>query len=171
MNDLTCERLRELLHYDPKTGKWTWLKRARTSHAVIGAEAGHVDKRGYRRICVDGTLYKAHRFAILYVTGHWPINQVDHKNRLPGADKMENLRPATPSQNCQNRKSANKHGYKGVICRKNGKRWQATMGPQGRIYLGTFLTAEDAARAYDAKAIELYGEFAHLNFPQETTNV
>tara|TARA_R110001583_G_scaffold85211_1_gene223341 strand:- start:1103 stop:1750 length:648 start_codon:yes stop_codon:yes gene_type:complete len=47
------------------------------------------------------------------------------------------------------------------------KRFQAYIRPKGqkRIKLGYYLTAEEAARAYDKKAKELFGEFAELNFP------
>jgi len=54
--------------------------------------------------------------------------------------------------------------FKGVSPR--GKKWAAYIGAQ-RLYLGLFPTPELAAHAYDAKAIELYGEFACLNFPTQ----
>jgi len=58
-------------------------------------------------------------------------------------------------------------GYKGVYRDKAGK-FQACVKQGGwKEYLGSFATAEEAACAYDAKAIELFGEFARLNFPPE----
>ena len=46
--------------------------------------------------------------------------------------------------------------------------FEATLRGDGkRIYLGRFQKADDAARAYDKKAAELFGEFVCLNFPQE----
>jgi|TARA_R110002020_G_C15975619_1_gene747963 hypothetical protein len=48
------------------------------------------------------------------------------------------------------------------------KPWEAyIMFNQKNIYLGSYKTKEEAARAYDKKAIELFGEFAQLNFPEE----
>jgi hypothetical protein len=76
------------------------------------------------------------------------------------------MRNCTKSQNAMNRKSY--HGsskYLGVKVINNKyivaniKPWHAD-----QLYLGKFLTEEDAARAYDAKAKELHGEFANLNF-------
>ena len=55
----------------------------------------------------------------------------------------------------------------GVSLRANG-RWVAQIGYQGRsISLGEFKREIDAARAYDRKKRELFGEFAKLNFPEE----
>lgn len=60
-------------------------------------------------------------------------------------------------------------GYKGVgVLRGKTQRWQARISGNGkRLFLGNFDTPEDAARAYDKAARELYGEHAWLNFPDE----
>ena len=59
-------------------------------------------------------------------------------------------------------------GYRGVT-RARGK-FQVQVRSHGTLhYLGVFPTAEEAAHAYDAKARELHGELAILNFPDETT--
>jgi len=75
---------------------------------------------------------------------------------------------ATGSQNSQNRRLScvNRSGFKGVSWNESRKKWRAGICIEGKsIHLGRFTSAQEAARAYDAKAIELFGEFACLNFP------
>lgn len=60
--------------------------------------------------------------------------------------------------------SKNKSGYRGVSYSKTSKRWRASIKKNYEVYnLGLFETKEAAAKAYDNKAIELYGEDAILN--------
>lgn len=91
---------------------------------------------------------------------------IDHVNR-DGLDcRRSNLRAATTGQNSWNaRKQVNsKWPYKGISKRK--LRWGAMITHRGKeIWLGQYKTQEEAARAYDAKARELFGEFACVNFP------
>lgn len=81
-----------------------------------------------------------------------------------------NLRVATMSQNQWNkrkgRSGSSTSRYKGVDWHRLGKKWRARI-VQYRVsrHLGLFVSEEDAARAYDAAARRLFGEFAALNFP------
>lgn len=93
---------------------------------------------------------------------------VDHKNRRSLDDRECNLRPTNAAGNQANRgpQKRNTSGFKGVSFRKDRNCWRAFIGTSGRKYLhlGVYKTAEEAARAYDLKAIELHGDFACTNF-------
>jgi hypothetical protein len=89
---------------------------------------------------------------------------VDHKNGCGTDNQRHNIRVCTPGQNQHNRKVSrnNTSGYKGVY--KNHDKWQAEIAKDGQqIYIGSFTCPAEAARAYNAKALELHGEFARLN--------
>jgi hypothetical protein len=90
---------------------------------------------------------------------------VDHRDGNGLNNSRKNIRVcslAENNRNCRLRKD-NTTGFKGVY--KSGKKWQSYIRYQGdMICLGTFLTPEEAARTYDAKARELFGDFAKTNY-------
>lgn len=107
-----------------------------------------------------------HRFILNVPKG----KQTDHRNHN-GLDNREcNIRICTHAQNVRNqRKTRGTSKYKGVYWRKDDKRWQAGLNYKSKtVYLGCFKDEIKAAYAYDKKAKELFGEFAHLNFKTAT---
>jgi AP2 domain len=90
--------------------------------------------------------------------------KAEHKNGFTLDNRRNNLRFANHAQNLQNRGKtrANTSGFKGVSLRKMTGKWQAKITVNGsQIYLGVFLSAQEASNAYKAAAIRLHGEFAH----------
>ena len=102
---------------------------------------------------------------------------VDHINHNGLDNRKKNLRNCTHAENCRNvrKKPINDSSkFKGVSyaprssCNVNdlSKPWIAQIRLDYKThYIGSFPTPEEAALEYDRKALELHGEFAHLNFP------
>lgn len=152
--DLTVTRLRELTHYDPETGIFRWRVN-RNNNAKKGDVLGKfsVSPDGYKTTMIDRKTQLQHRLAWLYVYGEWPINKIDHINRIKTDNRIRNLRCVTNDQNMQNmvKKSNNTSGYKGVHLVTTTGRWRAQLRVNGkRIDLGTYDTAKQAGDAYIA---------------------
>lgn len=113
----------------------------------------------------DGSHIRLHRFLL----DAPPEKQVDHENGDGLINQRYNLRLCTNAQNNQARKRKRAGAwskFRGVTWDKRDTIWMARIGAAEKaIHLGSFKNEEDAARAYDKKAKELYGEFAQLNFP------
>jgi hypothetical protein len=123
----------------------------------------HVDGHGkvYARMRVNYTHVGMARL-ILGVTD--PKLHTDHVNHNTLDNRFCNVRIATYSQNAYNRKiyRNSTSGYKGVSV--TGNKWYAQITKDGRnYYLGAYATPEEAAHAYDSKARELFGDYAHTN--------
>lgn len=153
---LSAERLREVLHYDPETGAFTW--KVRTSNRVsVGAVAGAMLKTGYLSICIDRKFYRAHRLAWLFVHGEWPNADIDHLNGIRTDNRFVNLRAASRSVNQQNLRAARGSTASGMLgvyrSDKKGKPWRSCIKVDGvDRHLGNYATPEDAQAAYiDAK--------------------
>lgn len=119
-------------------------------------------RKNYRR----GGRYFSIRMHTL-ITG---LSYVDHANGNGLDNRRSNLRLATDTQNAQNRglRSDNSSGFKGVSWDKQRQAWVAYISDGLRQRrLGRYSDRKEAARAYDAAAIRLFGEFARLNFPQK----
>jgi hypothetical protein len=113
----------------------------------------------------NGGHLSMHRF--LMNPPSWLV--VDHIDGNGLNNRRSNLRICTQQQNVHNSRPKGKSSqYKGVCRDKSKNTWVVWVRHNGRNhYIGRFRDEIDAARAYDRKAYELFGEFAWLNFPEE----
>lgn len=140
--------------------KWFARKAPRTFYAVSnfgGQETGRTTMPMHQLLAMGQT-------------------NIDHWDRNGLNNCKDNLRLSSLSQNHGNQAkttSPTSSKYKGVMRRRDSSKWRAYIGTVklgNRVWLGTFVNEDDAARAYDAAAIERYGEFARLNFPLDATD-
>lgn len=87
--NLTAERLRELLHYDPETGIFTW--KVRRGMAPAGSAAGSARPDGRITIYVDSVPYEASTLAWLYVHGEFPPKKLRRKNGVNSDNRIANF--------------------------------------------------------------------------------
>jgi hypothetical protein len=164
--ELTHERLLSLVHYNPKTGVFTRLVSTAPRAMAGSIFAGSLDSKGYMRFRIDGKVYSAHRVAWFYMTGAWPIGEIDHKNLKRDENWWDNLRLADSQSNKWNRGAYvnNQSGFKGVSYRSANRNWISRIRiNEKEVHLGVFQSPEAAHAAYIAKAKEAFGEFARAS--------
>lgn len=165
MRELDQLLLKEVLHYEPLTGVFTWIQQY-NSRTVIGSVAGTF-ANGYRKIQIYGRQYYSGRLAWLYMTGRWPLCLIDHIDGDQANDVWLNLREATYGESTHNRVlpvgESKLRGVRRVP--SNPPRWEARIAVgYHRMTLGTFDTAEEAHAAYLAASETLHEEYApHLH--------
>jgi len=155
------KRLVDLLDYDADTGVFVW--RVRRGRIQAGARAGTIAKEGYRVIQIDWRIYRAGRLAWFYITGVWPVREIDHFDRDPANDSFRNLRDVDDVQQARNKAGwkRNPTGMRGVTVVKPSKergttsiRYAAHIGVGGKQkWLGQFATIDEAIAARRAAEI------------------
>lgn len=149
---VTQELVHTLFWYDASSGALVW----KISRATVkaGEVAGYIKKCGYRYIRVLGKDYPAHRLVWLHVTGAWPSQELDHKDRDRTNNKIENLRETTHRDNMRNTKLP-ASGYRGVYF-KNGKYAAEISTNYGQLTLGRYKSPAIAALVHAAAHKALY---------------
>lgn len=170
------ERIREVFDYDPATGDLVWREARRGCR--VGEKAGHADKKGYLHVTVDGATLKGGRVAWCHYYGRWPSFEIDHLNRCPWDNRIENLRDAPHRENMYNRGGwqKKKSGLpKGVFLETGNaasgyrRRYRAVIGAYGTtVRLGTYDTPEEARAAYQA-ALGIASELAGHEVPTQVS--
>lgn len=132
--------------------------------------AGTISKTdGYVYIRVHGVVnrFVAHRLIWLYHHGEWPKEFIDHIDRNPSNNRIENLRECTQQENMQNTpmKCNNYSKLKGVHYIKKTNKYYSKISVNGkRISLGYYFTAEEASKVYNDAAKFYFGDFYNKDF-------
>jgi hypothetical protein len=125
-----------------------------------------VHSGGYAGRCEKGKMISMHR----EIMQPPPGMIVDHIHSNGFDNTRANMRNITRRQNSYNQSKhvGSASVYKGVGYDKRRHKWYAHVRfGKERFWPGYFNTEAEAARAYDRKAVELFGEFARPNFPEE----
>jgi hypothetical protein len=129
-------------------------------HNWTGLASKHIT---YAKASIGGKQSLLHRF-VAQRMGLSLDGVIDHINGDALDCRRENLQACTHQQNImkQRHQATAKSPYKGVMQFRD--KWRSRITINGKtMHLGLFANAVDAARAYNEKAKELFGDFANLN--------
>lgn len=149
---ISREHLMEILHYNPNSGLFTWIK-PNSNATPVGSVAGWKTRStGAWRIDLGFGILPLPKLAFLYMTGKAPDEEVVHINRDVTDMSWANLRLATRSEMFQDmdyKHKKNKYGYTGVCFNPVSNKYYASITYQGRNYrTGLVDTPEQAGEDY-----------------------
>ncbi|HUD90085.1 HNH endonuclease [Sphingobium sp.] len=178
----TPEELRQLLDYDPLTGKLFWRERSLALFEARGVKHPHraqitwnrrlagkeaftgLDGGGYRQGTIFGRYFKASRVIWAIFHGVWPSEEVGYVDGDRTNTRISNLRdvPHSVIQKNSRLNKTNSSGVSGVSWNRVHEKWQASIGCNGKPKaLGVFVKLEDAIAARRLAEKELGYAAAH----------
>jgi len=129
----------------------------RGPRSVEGSIAGNQNSNGYWRVAISGVTYQLSR--LIWTWHYGGIShemEVDHIDRNPSNNRIENLRLATQAQNEYNKPRRG--------CSFENGKWRASIYDHGKnVYLGLYDTPEEASAAYWEYANKLHGEYRYAS--------
>ena len=131
---------------------------------LVKSRGWHLSKRGYVAGKEKRRERPLHKLILLVDSSF----DVDHISRNKLDNRRSNLRVCSHHENSLNQKKrqTNSTGYIGVSFLKCAGKFESYVHYDGKKhYLGLFVSAEEAAKARDAAAVKLFGEYCNLNFP------
>jgi HNH endonuclease len=144
----TQEMLKQLFTYNAEAGNFTWI-----AGNARGKIAGGVSNKGYRRIRIGDKHYQLHRLVWLWHHGIMP-DRVGFINTIKTDSRIGNLVGGSYNETryTKSKYKNNTSGFKGVTAIKGGKcKWKAQIIiNRKQVFLGNFMTAEEASAAYQA---------------------
>ncbi len=146
--------------FDYRDGQLIW-KIARPRGVKPGDVAGRINKINYVIVGFGGRKYLAHRLIFMWHHGYIP-EYIDHIDRNPLNNKIENLREATNSQNQANisHNKRNTSGFLGVSWESRKNKWRAQLRVKGKsVHIGLFDKPEEAYLAYCKVKYQHFGEY------------
>lgn len=168
--------LRQLLRYDPDTGKLFWCPRGIEwfNDSEVGAERScntwnfryanreaftATMNKGYKSGSVFYRNLLAHRVAWAMYHGIWPQEQIDHINGLRTDNRIVNLRAVSGQENMRNAKRPknNTSGVIGVRWQPNAGKWRARIKVDNRTLHVGYFDNFDAAVAARKEAEAAHG--------------
>ena len=167
---LSQQRLKELFDYREDG---VLVRKAPTSgpHGRVGAVVGFFNAdttrpgKGYMTTKISGKHYCIHKLIWMWHHGDMP-EHIDHIDKDACNNRIENLRPATASENMRNRRtfSNNSSGHRGVSWHKAQSKWAAYVTVNKKtVHLGYYNDLEVAADKARAARQQLHGQFATVN--------
>lgn len=162
------ERLNELFSYDPENGLLLWKIRT-GSRTPVGQVAGWKNSVSKRRwVSIDGVQYIHARVVYCFHKGDPAGWLIDHINRDPTDDRIDNLRLVRARENSINAgmHANNTSGCKGVSWDAKRQKWYAYITDNGRMLsLGRHTTLAAAISARKAAEARLFAGYT----PEFTT--
>lgn len=146
-----------------------FIKKAGQWKGKVGDRAGTAGGRDKKRIVIQvmGQRFFAHQ--VIWIMFHEDLPPapltIDHEDLNPLNNRIENLRVASPTEQQANSllQSNNTSGFKGVSYNPNKNKGKPFRAVCKNKHIGWFKTAEEAAEAYDAETVKLFGSFAKTN--------